>query len=326
MGLSAGTLQNVDTWTDLSGFNALRQTAQTDSKAALPVVARQFEAIFTQMMLKSMREAGMGDGIFDSQAGDAWRDMYDQQLAVTLSAHGRGLGIAQMLERQLGGSTGASGSGKTAAGEGVAAGIAGADAAPVAADDWRQRLGSVLDATRAVGRRVMRWLPQDAKEFVRELAPYAESAARKLGVSMRAVLAQAALETQWGQRMPVQADGASSNNMFGMKASSDWDGGRVSVPTLEFEGGVAVRRQAQFRAYESPAASFSDYARLIGDNPRYAAARNHGDDVAAFARGLVQGGYATDPGYASKLDAIANSPLMRQALAALKKADPTPTL
>lgn len=324
MGLSAGTLQNIDTWTDLSGFNALRQTAQADSKAALPVVARQFEAIFTQMMLKSMREAGMGDGLFDSQAGDAWRDMYDQQLAVTLSAHGHGLGIAQMLERQLGGSPRTSADGH--AGKGQAAGLAGADASPVPADDWRQRLGSVLDATRAVGRRVMRWLPQDAKEFVRELAPYAEAAARKLGVSMRAVLAQAALETQWGQHMPVQADGSSSNNLFGMKAGTGWDGGRVSVPTVEFEGGVAVRRQAQFRAYESPAASFRDYARLIADSPRYAAARNCGDDVAAFARGLVDGGYATDPGYAGKIDAIANSPLMHQALEALKKAAPTPTL
>jgi flagellar protein FlgJ len=139
------------------------------------------------------------------------------------------------------------------------------------------------------------------------------------------VLAQAALETQWGQHMPKQADGTSSYNLFGMKAGSSWDGDRVNVPTLEVEGGVPVRRRAAFRAYESPADSFDDYARLLGDNPRYAQALGKGDDVAGFAHGLVQGGYATDPAYARKIAAIADSPAMRQALSALKNAADVPT-
>jgi len=95
--------QTLNTWTDLSGFSALRAQAQTDSKGTLPAVAKQFEAIFTQMMLKSMRAASFGDPLFDSQAGDAWRDMFDQQLSLNLSQHGKGLGIADMLVRQLGG-------------------------------------------------------------------------------------------------------------------------------------------------------------------------------------------------------------------------------
>ena len=322
MDLPAGALQSVNTWTDLSGFAALRQAAQGDGKAALPVVARQFEAIFTQMMLKSMREAGMGDGLFDSQGGDAWRDMYDQQLSIVLSQDGHGLGIAQMLERQLGGPASAAASSASA----VAAGVRDPGAVSSPADgDLQESLDSVLDASRKVGRRVLRWLPRDAQAFVRQLAPYARQAARRLGVSMRALLAQAALETHWGQHMPVRADGSSSNNLFGVKVGGGWDGASVGVPTVEFEDGVAVRRQAQFRAYDSPAQAFADYAELIDSSPRYARARGHGDDVRGFAQGLVQGGYATDPAYAEKLAAIADSGTMRAALAALKNAAGVPT-
>jgi flagellar protein FlgJ len=305
MAISGDAAKSLNTWTDLSGFGALRQTAQSDAKSALPAVAKQFESIFTQMMLKSMREASPGDGLGDSEAGNAWRDMFDQQLSVNLS-QGNGLGIAQMLMRQLGG---ASSSGT-------------ADAPK--ADDWQQRLSSVANAAKSVGAEVVKWLPQDAQEFVKELAPYAQKAAEKLGVSVRAVLAQAALETQWGKHMPSHSNGDTSNNLFGMKAGSSWDGQKVSVPTLEFEEGVAVHRRAQFRSYNNPGESFNDYAQLIADNPRYSKALNHGEDVVGFARGLVNGGYATDPSYAQKIVAIANSPAMKEALAALKNVSAGP--
>ncbi|WP_266171290.1 flagellar assembly peptidoglycan hydrolase FlgJ [Dyella subtropica] len=301
MTLPGDVMRSVDTWTDLSGFKTLQQSAQADAKSALPVVAKQFESIFTQMMLKSMRDASGSDGLFDSQASNTWREMFDQQLSLNLSQHGKGLGIAQMLVRQLGGAS------------------SGTDAAATpTADDWQQRLGSVMHAAGSVAEKAVSWLPEDAQAFVRDLAPQAAKVAKQLGVSVRAVLAQAALETQWGQHMP-QSQGKSSNNLFGMKAGSSWDGAKVNVPTLEFEDGVAVRRNAQFRAYKSPADSLADYARLITDNPRYAQALGHGDDVLGFAKGLVNGGYATDPSYAHKLAAIANSPQMRQALDALKK-------
>ena len=293
--------QSVNTWTDLSGFNALRQSAQSDARSALPVVARQFESIFTQMVLKSMREANFGDPNFDSEASSSWQGLADQQLAVTLSGQGHGLGIAELLVRQLGG--------KDA--------TAGASAAG-GADDWKSRLGSVARAVGSSVRAVSHFVPGDPVDFVTKMAPFAQRAAEKLGVSVRAVLAQAALETQWGKHMPQHGDGTPSYNLFGMKAGGGWDGDRVNVPTLEVEGGVPVRRRAAFRAYESPADSFDDYARLLGDNPRYAQALGKGDDIAGFARGLVQGGYATDPSYARKIAAIADSPAMRQALGALK--------
>ncbi|GAB2533197.1 flagellar assembly peptidoglycan hydrolase FlgJ [Rhodanobacter koreensis] len=315
------TLQSVNTWTDLSGFNALRESAQADSKAALPIVARQFESIFTQMMLKSMRDANYGDPLFDSQAGDAWQGLFDQQLSVNLSSQGHGLGIAELLIRQLGGKD-ASPDASTQPGD---AALPDQPVTTALKNEWQKRLASVAGVARSAGRAVSSWVPGDAQEFVRELAPHAIQVARKLGVSLRAVLSQAALETQWGTRMPARGDGSSSNNLFGMKAGGSWDGERVNVPTLEFEDGVGVRRKAQFRAYASPAESFADYARLVSGNPRYAEALGKGDDVLGFARGLVSGGYATDPAYASKIAAIANSPAMRQALATLKNVAVTPT-
>lgn len=310
--------QTLSTWTDLSGFGALRHQAETDSNAALPAVAKQFESMFTEMLLKSMREANFGDPLFESQATDTWQDMFDQQLSLSLSQHGKGLGIADMLMRQLGGHAHTQGvDNKSAAVDPNTTGMV---------DHWKQRLFDLADATRSTARKAMSWLPPDAETFVRELAPQASIVAKELGLSLRTVLAQAALETQWGKHMPTHADGSSSFNLFGIKAGSGWDGSRVNVPTLEYESGIAVRKQAQFRSYKSVAESLADYADLIGKDPRYAQARGRGDDVVGYARALVDGGYATDPEYAGKVAAIANSGVMRQALDALKKTAGVPNL
>ena len=314
--LGNAAAQSLNTWTDLSGFSALRHQAESDSNSALPAVAKQFESMFTEMLLKSMREANFGDPLFDSQAGDQWQDMYDQQLSLNLSQHGKGLGIADMLVRQLGGHNGQGGEGKTATADPSTAGLV---------DGWRQRLYEVADATRSAGRAAMAWLPADAEAFVRELAPQASVIAKELGLSLRTVLAQAALETQWGKHMPTHADGSSSFNLFGIKAGSSWGGSRVNVPTVEYEGGIAVRKQAQFRSYKSTADSLADYADLISKDPRYAQARGRGDDVLGYAKALIDGGYATDPDYAGKVAAIANSSMMRDALGALKKTTSLPT-
>ena len=309
--------QSLNTWTDLSGFSALRHQAESDQSGTLPAVAKQFESMFTQMLLKSMRDATFGDPLFESQAGDQWQDMYDQQLSLNLSQHGKGLGIADMLIRQLGGHDHGQGAqGKAGAVDPSAAGLV---------DAWKQRLYEVADATRSAVRGAMAWVPADAEAFVRELAPQATVVAKELGLSLRTVLAQAALETQWGKHMPTHADGSSSFNLFGIKASGSWGGGRVNVPTVEYEDGIAVRKQAQFRSYKSTTDSLADYADLISKDPRYAQARGRGDDVLGYAKALIEGGYATDPEYAGKVAAIANSSMMRQALDALKKSTSLPT-
>ncbi|MGY3039536.1 flagellar protein FlgJ [Rhodanobacter sp. TND4EL1] len=339
----------LDTWTELSGFHQLRAQARDDGgKSALPAVAKQFEAIFTQMMLKSMRDANasMGSDIAGSEQVNSYRDMFDQQLSLSLANGHNGLGIARLLVRQLGGKpdvdAAAASPQPTPPGASVfnanvrallqlgadesgddGASRSGLDLAgmPSTADvgsPWHQTLDRMAHGALDVAGAAANVLPGgDPVGFVRALAPHAAAAAKKLGVSVRALLAQAALETGWGKHLPSHGDGSTSFNLFGIKAGSSWNGDKVSVPTVEYENGVAVRKRDAFRAYDSPSDSFADYARLIAESPRYAQALGKGENIAGFARGLVQGGYATDPAYVAKITAIANSAQMREALASL---------
>ena len=334
-------------FTDFAALTRLKAAARMDKRASTSTVARQFETLFTQMMLKSMRSASLGSGILDSDQSKQYRDLADSQLAMSLSTRGHGLGIAKMLERQLLGHDV-----KDAAAPPPALNplpqrpaamqkLDGADvpktAQPSITEDaktlrnglhpvWHAALTAIDSASNGGVDRLSKALPANAGEFVRTMLPAAQAAADKLGVSVRAVLAHAALETGWGKHMPRAANGASSNNLFGIKAGSSWDGAKARVSTTEYENGVAVRRVDSFRAYASPTAAFNDYADLIAGNPRYASALGHGDNVKGFATALQRSGYATDPSYAAKLAHIADSAPMREALAALKSSPALPTL
>lgn len=267
---------NINFFADFQGLAALKNDAKGQAPTALKEAARQFESLFTQMLLKSMREANRSFGensLFGSDQGDMYQDMFDDQIAMQLSK-GKGLGLADMLVRQLQG--GVQSTEKTSA----------PDASAPSANS--QALSTSKD------------------DFLRQLRPHAEQAARELGVDPNALLAQAALETGWGRSVPCNANGDCSFNLFGIKAGSQWSGATVNVPTLEFEEGIPVRKVERFRAYDSPADSFRDYAALIRDSSRYASARGAGDNVEAFATALQQGGYATDPHYAQKIAAVAS--------------------
>ena len=334
-------------FTDFAALTRLKAAARMEKRASTSTVARQFETLFTQMMLKSMRSASLGSGIADSEQSKQYRDLADSQLAMSLSTRGKGLGIAKMLERQLLGHEPKDATThlnalpqRPAAMQGLGASDATSAPPPARmslADDantlrkglhpvWNAAMTAVDGASNGAIGRVRDALPANATEFVQKMLPHAQAAAEKLGVSVRAVLAHAALETGWGRHMPRAANGASSNNLFGIKAGASWDGAKARVATTEYENGVAVRRLDHFRAYNSPTAAFNDYADLIAGNPRYAAALGHGDNVKGFASALQRGGYATDPSYASKLAHIADSVTMRDAIAALKNPSALPTL
>jgi flagellar protein FlgJ len=270
---------NINFFADFQGLAALKNDAKQQAPAALKEAARQFESLFTQMLLKSMREANKSfgeDSMFGSDQADMYQDMFDDQMALQMSK-GRGLGLAEMLVRQLQGGVQAT--------EQPAAPAAAAPSAPGAS---QQSLTISRD------------------DFIRTLRPHAERAAREIGVDPDALLAQAALETGWGRSMPCNPQGQCSFNLFGIKAGSRWSGATVNVPTLEFESGIPVRKVERFRAYDSPADSFRDYAALIGGSSRYANARGTGENVEAFASALQQGGYATDPSYAQKIATVAS--------------------
>lgn len=253
---------------DFKQFAALRRADPNDPKA-LREVARQFESIFTKMMLESMRSASFGDPMFGSDQTDMYQGMMDDQMAVQLTT-GRGIGLADMLFRQLQGGHGAQATIEPAANGNQDAIV----------DDAQKR------------------------RFIEQVRPHAQAAALQLGVDERSVIAQAALETGWGTAQPADGGGA-SHNLFGIKAGGRWQGASVTSATTEYVGGAAGREQARFRAYGSVAENLDDYVRLLSDSPRYAAALNTGADVRAFASALQRGGYATDPRYAEKLVAVA---------------------
>lgn len=267
---------------DFAGLASLRnEAAKSEDVATLKAAAKQFESLFTQMMLKSMRDANRSfseGSMFSSSQGDFYQDMFDDQISMELSK-GKGLGLADVLVRQL-------------AQSGL---VKGADGAAVG-QDATQNVSSAADHQP---------LAQSKEDFVKMMWPHAQRAGQALGVDPSALVAQAALETGWGRAVPNQS-GGSSFNLFGIKAGSGWEGATANVPTLEFEDGVAVRKVERFRAYDSPADSFNDYARLIGNNPRYENARGAGGDVTTFASALQEGGYATDPNYAQKIVAVAD--------------------
>jgi flagellar protein FlgJ len=249
----------------------------TQSPEALRETARQFESLFTTMLLKSMRAASPGDP-YGSDQQDFYQDMFDTQLATQLSK-GKGLGLADMLVRQL---------------------MQGADAQELDIATVPGSGGGSSGSTAAAA-----WPPRNREEFVQAIRPAATAAARELGVDPEAVIAHAALETGWGRSMPTGADGQSSFNLFGIKAGSSWQGTVQASRTQEFTGNRVQQVSADFRAYASPEHSVRDYVDLLKSSPRYAGALGTGSDVEAFARGLARGGYATDPDYVTKLTAVA---------------------
>ncbi len=295
----AAPVSNVRTYGDFAGLESLKKASHGDDPAAIREVARQFESLFARMLIKSMRDAIGRDPIFGSDQQEAYQSMFDDQLSLQLT-RGHGLGLADMLVRQLQRRGGTGTGSASAASTGPAAGTGGAGAAAASGAGAR----GVSGASRSSG------MPAASKaeqtSFIQEVWPHAQQAGSALGVDPTSLVAQAALETDWGRSVPRDASGSSSYNLFGVKAAGDWKGPSVSAATREFQGGTARATTAQFRAYSSDHASFQDYVALLRSEPRYATALNTGGNAGAFAQALQQGGYATDPDYARKVSALAS--------------------
>lgn len=251
---------------DGRGLVPLGRRAAAGSPDAIDAAAAQFESLFLGMVLDGMRRTKLDGGFGDSGEMQLFEQMFDRQIAQGI-AGGRGLGLARLLAEQL---------------RRMPA-VAGEGALPAAA----QPAGEAAAAGSPAG-------------FVREVMPHAMRAAGALGVSPLVLVAQAALESGWGERLPRRADGSTSFNVFGIKAGRAWAGERAAARTVEYENGLPVGQDAEFRAYPDLAAAFDDYARLIATDPRYAGARAGSGDAARYFAELQSAGYATDPAYAEK--------------------------
>jgi flagellar protein FlgJ len=292
---------------DFSGLTALKHQAREDQAGSAEKVARQFESLFVQMMVKQMRQASFGNGLFESKQTEFVRDMYDQQLSVHLSER-RGLGMAKLLRNQLGME----------------------EAEQVepnrSLEAYWQNPSALARSNASAAVKSETVAPEEGSSvnidspssFVEALWSAADQAAQELGLPTEALLAQAALETGWGGRVMQAANGQSSHNLFGIKADQRWSGDRVRQETLEFEQDVAVRRREYFRTYDSFDESFRDYVAFLKANPRYTDALQNTQDAAEYFKALQDAGYATDPNYANKILRVMRGTEMQTALSQLK--------
>jgi flagellar protein FlgJ len=409
MSIASGGTSTVDSgaYTDLNRLTAMKN-GDRDSEANLKKVAQEFESLFVSQMLKAMRSANevlAKDNPMNTAATRQYQDMYDQQLAVSMSREGGGIGLQEVLMRQLSKNKSDVGpatnllnpAAQTAAGatqpqEGLATRIAqrplwatrsvapastslagtsadGSAHSDVAAlnarrlslpskltdrimagivpntaqtqdaaasattlknriavssavaaakkagsagnGDWTIGPQYAAQADSYVRNRVQTPLAPgkaafaNADEFVATMLPLAKDAAARIGVDPTVLVAQAALETGWGKSIMRQSDGSSSHNLFGIKAQGGWQGPEARAITSEFRDGKMVKETADFRSYDSYADSFHDLVSFLQNNNRYQATIKSADNPEQFVKELQKAGYATDPGYASKISQIA---------------------
>lgn len=308
---------SADIYTDFSHLAKLKRDSRQSSHTALKEVAKQFEALFLQMVLKQMRQASPGDPIFDSDQSNFYREMHDQQLALHLSQQGS-VGIAEMIVRQLDTPGGSHPRGRSLDDYSRTRLTVTPPRRPERPEETPEKAPASPSQSASPAKPTARPpLPNrfdSPQQFLQTLLPLAKKAASSIGVDPRMLLAQAALETGWGQKIIQHPDGRSSHNLFNIKAGRHWEAGRVAVDSLEHLDGVAVRKRADFRAYDDYAQSFEDYVALL-QKPRYAEALRHSRDPEKYIRSLQQAGYATDPNYADKILAIYH----RQTLASLAR-------
>lgn len=303
---------------DATSLDGLNRLAGRDARAAIKETARQFEALFMKEMLKSMREATMKSGLTESEDGDLGTQLLDEQWAVQMTGQPGGLG--EMIERQLSlqvaptavsgaagvsGAQGLQGAQAGSLGGGVPrAGVAARSAAAVPA------LGASA-ATPASPAPALQATPAQAG-FVAQHRDAAQQVSRETGIPASFMIGQAAHETGWGRSEIRPTDGGNSFNLFGIKAGPSWKGKVAEVTTTEYVDGAPRKVTAKFRAYDSYAESFRDYARLISQSPRFSQVMEKLHSPQAFAQGLQQAGYATDPRYADKLSRVINTALNLQ--------------
>ncbi len=279
-----------DAYTDFSSLNTIKQLGRKNSAAGLKQVAQQFEALFVNMMLKTMRDSNkvFAEGnILQSNEMDFYQQNFDNQISLHLS-QGKGLGLAEVLHKQL-------------------------------LQQYKVSDGEQSEQTQP-GREVAESGFKSPLDFLNAIYPSARKAANKLGLKTEVLLAQSALETGWGTSLPKDSGGQSSHNVFGIKADSQWQGPVSTSKTLEFSDGVAKQQTAKFRHYDSFQDSFEDYVDFLESNPRYSKALQAASDDESFVTELQAAGYATDPRYGQKITAVMNSRTMRDAIAVIETA------
>ena len=304
--------------TDPTALQNLRREAGRDPKGAVEQAARQFEALFMQELMKSMRQATMQSGMLDNAGTQMGTEMLDSQFALKMT--GMPGGLSQAIARQLLRSMGGGAEGDTPADAALDSLAPQRPATIPTSSQMPSGGGRAVGAFPIVDRpeadpAAARRAPH-AVQFLQQHSAAAREVAAESGIPAEFMIGQAAHETGWGRKEILLPDGRSSNNLFGIKAGAGWNGPVAEITTTEYVDGEPRKMTQRFRAYDSPEASFRDYARLLQTSPRYSAVMRDistdGATVQEFAGGLQRAGYATDPAYADKLSRVINTTLRLQ--------------
>lgn len=302
--ISRSVLPTTDVYTDVQGLQNLK--AESNQDVALKKIAQQFESLFLHEMLKTMRKANESfeeGSLFNGKDTQFFRDMYDQQLSLSLAQ--KGTGLAQVIYEQLS---------RQYVNDGKDNAVTPTQALPVPqrktfipapVSSVREAEAPVIESAEPMtSANENNTAFGSAREFIDAVLPHARAAAGALGLNPLFLAAQAALETGWGKYVIRDGAGESTHNFFNIKADRAWQGEKAEVSTLEYRSGFPVREQAQFRKYGDIAESFADYVQFLQNNPRYQDALAVAGNDRDFAFGLQNAGYATDPAYADKILAI----------------------
>lgn len=303
-------IADAQNFLDVNGLNDIRQQSKHSDKAskeeALKSAAKQFEAIFMQMLLKSMRSAQdvlESDSPLNSESTKFYRDMHDQQMALDMSENGS-LGLSELIVRQLGGDRE----------NFTPQSVLRYDTSPAELEAMKAKLLDKAKNRQTNDNNLNNSFPitgrtpivegqtfTEPKDFVTAMIAPAKQAQAKLKVPFEVIIAQAALETGWGKKIIKTGNGESSNNLFNIKADKRWQGDKTHKETLEYENGAMVKKREPFRVYQTMQDSVNDYINFLSSGDRYQDALKQAGNVEQFLQGLQGAGYATDPNYASKI-------------------------
>jgi len=314
-------------YSEQSSLTHLKKGARENSPEAIKQVAKQFESLFVQMMLKSMRDTVPENELFGSNAEKMYQDMYDKQLSTSIS-NSRGIGLANVIERQLGGIPDEELNVKN-----IQDYISSAErknqlpSETISGAVTLQKLTAQSplkyeSVAANLSEKQSAWKTPEA--FVEDVWPHALRAADELGINADVLLAQSALETGWGKYLPLKPDGSNSFNLFGIKADERWSGDKVEIVTQEYRHGVMQQEKAEFRSYDSVSEAVADYVDFIRGSERYQKALEHGYDADAYAKELQKAGYATDPDYAKKINRVRGNEILQDRVSALKNLNNVP--
>ncbi len=284
----------ANVYTSFQGLDALQYDAKAHPELAKKEVSQQFESLLVQMLLKSMRDTNkeFTSDLMHSDQSALYEDLYDKQLALVLSKSG--MGIAKSIEDYIDRNQFQS--------------VQPSDEIPPAPQPPALLTQPLKLESQAASPIVAAATPFDnTNDFIKNLWDSAKEAAHLIGVDPKLLLAQAALETNWGKNIVSHEGGGSTHNLFNIKADSSWHDKSASLDTIEQRDNVLVKEKSKFRSYDSYLDSFIDYADFLKQNNRYTEALSNASDPTKFARSLQDANYATDTLYSEKIIGIYSS-------------------